>query len=248
MNAYLLDDEPNGLQLLRWQLNSFFSDIQVVGQQTDPFLGLAEIKNLKPDLLFLDIQMPGKNGFEVLEDLKENPPLVIFTTAFDQFAIKAIRFSALDYLLKPIDTDDLRIAIDKAKDRQTEGRENDRIINLLENLANTQKIAGKIAISSQEGISFHKIDQIIHCESEGNYTTLFLVGNKKIVATKKLKEFEEMLTDFQFVRIHNSHLINLNHLERYIKTEGGSVEMSDGSILPIARSRKDEFLLGLEAI
>lgn len=242
MNIYILDDEENSINLLEWQLKHFCPEDDVVGTSRNPVTAISEIKNLSPDLLLLDIQMPHINGFEVLEQLGDKAPVIIFITAYDQYAIRAIRFSALDYLLKPIDSKDLTNAIAKAKERLQEGNDQEKIVKLLESIASKNLLPGKIAIPTSEGLKFVLVNDIIHCESDNNYTNIYLSQKKKVLASRTLKEFDEMLQTHSFVRIHQSHLINLQHLDEYIKTDGGSVRMADGSELPIARNRKEDFM------
>lgn len=248
MNIYILDDEENSIHLLEWQLKHYCPEVNILGSSRNPELAIDEIKKLKPVLLFLDIQMPHMNGFEVLEKLGDQAPMVIFITAYDQYAIRAIRFSALDYLLKPIDSKDLINAISQAKERLQEGNDQEKIVKLLECIASKNIFPGKIAIPTSEGLKFVLVTDIIHCESDNNYTTLYLNQNKKLIASRTLKEFDEMLQMHSFVRIHQSHLINLQHLDEYIKSDGGSVKMTDGSVLPIARNRKEEFIERLTKI
>jgi two-component system LytT family response regulator len=246
MKIYILDDEENSIHLLEWQLKHYYPEAAVCGSNQDPTAAIEQILQLKPDILLLDIQMPHKNGFEVLEELGPHAPLVIFITAYDKYAIRAIRFSALDYLLKPIDSSDLKQALDKAKERLKEGGEEDKIMHLLETIAARNTLPGKIAIPSSEGLIFVKVDRIIRCESDNNYTMIFMDNGTKYIVSRTLKDFEELLSDFTFVRIHQSHLINLSHIEKYLKTDGGSVIMEDGIELPVSRNRKEEFMARLE--
>lgn len=242
MNIYILDDEENSIHLLEWLVKNTCPDDQIIGSSQHSISAIEEIKTLKPDVLFLDIQMPHKNGFEVLEALGDAAPIVIFITAFDQYAIRAIRFSALDYLLKPIDSKDLSMAMSKAKERLNDGNDQIKIVKLLEEIASKNILPGKIAIPTSEGLKFAAVADITHCESDNNYTYIYFTNHKKILVSRTLKEFDEMLTAHSFVRIHQSHLINLQHMDEYIKTDGGSVRMTDGCELPIARNRKEEFM------
>ncbi len=248
MKAYILDDEENSIHLIEWQLKHFCQEVQIIGTNTDPIKAIEEIKQLEPDFIFLDIQMPHKNGFEVLEELDKKVPIVIFTTAYDQYAIKAIKFSALDYLLKPIDSKDLILAVSKIKTQLQEGNEPEKIVKLLENITSQNKLLNKIAVPTSEGLKFLTITDIIRCESDNNYTTLYLLGNKKILASRTLKEFDELLESHSFARIHQSHLINLQHIDEYLKADGGSLKMVDGSSLPISRNRKEDFIQRLNQI
>ena len=187
--------------------------------------------------------MPKGNGFDLLEKFDQVNFEVIFTTAYGHYAIKAIKFSALDYLLKPIDIDELNIAVRKVEDQinsTKDEQENESIKTLIENLNNTSM--KKIAIPDLEGITFVDIDDIIRCEADRNYTCIHLKNGRKLLSSKVLKEYEKLFADYQFIRLHNSHIINLSHVKRYIKGEGGTVIMSDESSVDVSRRRKSEFL------
>jgi two-component system LytT family response regulator len=241
MKVYLLDDEQNGIDVLEWHLKSM-PEIVICGMQTDARKAIAEIQELKPDLLFLDIQMPEKNGFDVIESIKGPLPEIIFVTAYDQFAIKAIRFSAVDYLVKPVDVGELKAALAKAAEKLKGSKEPVDMQSLLYNIKMLQNHKPKLAVPAHDGVEYVPIEEIIHCKADDNYTDILLIDQRKITASKTLKDFEALLSDHSFLRIHQSHLINLGHVRKYIKSDGGSVQMENGDVLAISRAKKDQFL------
>jgi two-component system LytT family response regulator len=214
----------------------------VVAQADGYISGMAAIKETNPDVIFLDIQMPDGNGFKLLEDIGNINFDVIFTTAFDQYAIKAIKYSALDYLLKPIAPDDLKAAVDKVEKKKTGDDARTNINFLLENIKNKNTDFKKIVLSTSEGMSVVEIKNIIRCESDDCYTYFYMEDGKKVIVSKTLKEIEELLGEYNFLRPHRSHLINILHIKNYIKTDGGTVIMSDGCQVPVSRRKKDIIL------
>lgn len=247
MKTYLLDDEAGALEVLEIHLSKHFPDLKIIGKNTQPIKAIAEISSLQPELLFIDIQMPNLNGFEVLEKLPKPWPLVIFVTAFDRYAIEAIKFSALYYLLKPIDIKELKLGVQKALNESSSKSHQNSLEILLNNLKLNQGGKQRLAIKNNESIEFVEIDEIIRLEADNNYTKIFLANQKKILVSKTLKEFEISLEPYHFLRIHQSHLINRNHLRRFIKTDGGTVVLSDGSELPVARARKEYIMKSMES-
>jgi two-component system LytT family response regulator len=208
-------------------------------------IGPAEelIRKMKPDLVFLDVEMPFGNGFDLLEKFEKINFSVIFSTAYDHYAVKAIKINALDYLLKPVDINDLKIAVGKVEGKLKES--NSDTTWQLEALLNNIKEKGlvkKIAVPSLNGLTFINIEEIVRCESDVNYTNIFLTDRKKITVSKPLKEYEELLSEYNFFRIHNSALINMIHVKQYIKGEGGYLVMSDGVSVEVSRRKKAEFL------
>jgi two-component system, LytTR family, response regulator len=207
---------------------------------------LQSIKEQKPQILFLDIEMPHMNGFELLEELPEIDFDLIFTTNYDhQYDIKAIPFSALDYLLKPVDQKELKKAVRKAVIGIMYPL-SQQIEILLQKLNHPTIAVNKIAIPTMEGLQMVLVENIINCESDRNYSVLFLKNKQKIIASRSLKEIEEMLQDYSFARVHHSHLVNLNEVEKYIKGEGGHLLMSDGRTVDVSRSRKEILLKKLQ--
>lgn len=242
INAILIDDEVHCLDTLHILLSDYCPDVEVLEQCLTSKKGLEAIVKFKPELVFLDIEMPSMNGFELLEQFKEIPFSVIFTTGYDQYAIKAIRFSALDYLLKPIDPKELVAAIQKVK-TQTHASLAEQFRMLLQKVQSKENIFTKIAVPTSEGFELISADQVIRCEADDNYTYLHLKNNKKVTACRTLKEVEEQLESFTyFVRVHHSHIANLNEVIKYVRGEGGYLMMSDGSTVNVSRSRKEALL------
>ena len=245
ITAIVVDDEPYSCETLVTLLERYCPDVKVLDICYSAKSALNSIKDQKPQLLFLDIEMPHMNGFELLENLPEIDFELIFTTSYDQYAIKAIRFSALDYLLKPIDQDDLRKAVKKAV--QSNNHVSPQQIKvLLQKLSNPTIAINRIAIPTMEGLLMIFVESIISCKADRNYTIIMLKNNQKIIASRTLKEMEELLEDYSFIRVHHSYLVNLNEVEKYIKGEGGYLLMSDASTIDVSRSRKDLLLKKLQ--
>ena len=249
LRVVILDDERSAVTVLKHKLfRSFPEDVDIVGTFEDPETALAEIKNLRPDILFLDVEMPGMNGLEFLEQIPEKTFEVIFTTAYQQYAIEAIRKSAFDYLVKPIDESDLRRAVERAMKKKADAShhtvpQKQEINTLIQSLRNAHNMVAKLGVPTTDGIMFIPVSEIVRMEGNGSYSTIYTSDKKKWVASKNLSELEEMLAaQPQFFRTHKSHLINLNHVSRYLRGEGGSVIMSDGSEVEVARRRKEDFL------
>jgi two-component system, LytTR family, response regulator len=233
--AIIVEDEEPAIKMLTWLSTTYCTDVKIVACASNATDGIAKIKELKPDIVFLDIEMPMMNGFEMLAQFDGNTPFkVIFTTAYDKYAIQAIKFSALDYLMKPIDKDELMNAIQKIKEYNNIKPEQVKLLN------NLKSDLSKIALSTLEGVEIIEISEIMHCQSDSNYTYLFFADKSKKLFTKTLKSLEELLQGHNFMRIHQSHLINLKYLSKYIKGDGGDVVLSDGLMLPVARNKKQE--------
>lgn len=242
INAILIDDEVHCLDTLSILLKEYCPDVQIIEKCRSGKEGLLSVKKAIPDLVFLDIEMPGMNGFEMLEQLTGISFAIIFTTSYDQYAIKAIRFSALDYLLKPIDPNELISAVRKV----TEARHlpmAEQFQMLLKQLRNKDHQFNKIAVPTAEGFELIPADQVVRCEADDNYTHLFLKNKTKVTACRTLKEVEEQLHDFTFfIRVHHSHIVNLNEVTKYIRGEGGYLVMCDNSSVNVSRSRKEALL------
>jgi len=242
IKAVLIDDEKNALELLEWQLQTYCPLVTVVALCQNADEGIAAIQMHRPQLVFLDIEMPTKNGFQVLEFFSEPFFDVIFTTAYNQFALKAFRFAALDYLLKPIDADDLAASVTRYQKKTAQGNVKQQLEILMQQYSQPGSIPDKVSFSTQTAIHFIAPVDIVYCESNSNYTTVHFLDKSKLVVSKTLKEVEDMFTQYHFYRIHHPFIINLKHIHRYIKNDGGSIEMIDGSQLPISRQRKQEIL------
>ena len=241
IRAIIIDDERHCIETLHWQLEQYCPEVELVGECNSAEAGLQNIKEKKPDLIFLDIEMPRMNGFDMLESMEKIDFDIIFTTAYDQFAVKAFKVSAVDYLLKPIDKEELKHAIQKVTARKREPVNYDRL-NLLFEQLNHSLVQKKIAVPTMEGLEFIETDNIIHCKSESNYTNIFLLSGKSILISKTLKEVEEMLSGSNFYRIHHSHIINLNHIKKYVRGDGGYVVLINDEVINVSRSRKEGLL------
>jgi len=242
IRAVLIDDESHGLDTLQILLAEYCPDVQVVESCRSAKAGIEAIDKFQPDVVFLDIQMPGMNGFQMLEQIENISFAIIFTTSYDQYAIKAIHFSALDYLLKPVIPTELIAAIHKV---QTKGKLPDLAqFEMLYNRLNSKSNGiTKIAIPTLDGYELITADQIILCEADDNYTTLVLKNKKKIIASRSLKDIEEHLSEFKyFVRVHHSFIVNINEVTKYVRGEGGHLIMSDQSTVNVSRTRKKALL------
>lgn len=248
IKTLIIDDEHHGRQSLQRALQQYCPEIGIVGICESPEEGILAIRKLKPDLVFLDIQMPNLTGFDVLQELSPIDFEVIFVTSYDQYAIKAIKFSALDYLLKPLDVDDLIHAVRKTKEQLHKKGNAHRYQSVLHNINHTDRKIEKLAIPTLDGIDFFKTENIILCQADGSYTTLYLVGHQKQVISKNLKDFENLLSGSGFCRVHNSFLINLKHIQKYFKGDGGYVILTENHQVDISRRRKDAFLNVLDKI
>lgn len=237
MTAILIDDEPNSVDLLALRLQQRCPDIKVVAKCTNSLKGIEAIKLLKPDILFLDIEMPQLNGFQVLEAVSDQQFALIFVTAYDKFAIKAFRYSAIDYLLKPIEIEELLQAIEKVKKNKTTSKQ--QIEYFKESVQNTERAINKIALPYQNGVSFVNISDIIFCESDDNYTKFILANQKISLVTKSLKEIQELLEDMGFLRVHRKFLVNLNHIKKYVKGDSYHIVMNNQTTIPVSRSQKN---------
>ncbi len=246
IKAILVDDEVHCLNTLNILLSDYCPDVLVLDKCVSGKKALEAIESLNPELVFLDIEMPFMNGFELLAQFKQIPFSVIFTTSYDQYAIKAIRFSALDYLLKPIDPKELIIAIQRARSQKILPSV-EQLSMLMEHLQNKESGFSKIAVPTFEGFELIPADQVVHCEAADNYTHLHLKNKTRIIACRTLKEMDEQLSDFNsFLRVHHSSLVNLNEVTKYIRGEGGYLLMSDGSAVNVSRSRKELLLKKLQ--
>ncbi len=242
IKAIIIDDELHCLETLSLQLNEFCPEVQVLEQCSSAKRGLEAIEKFMPDLVFLDIEMPVMNGFELLKQLSSISFAIVFTTGYDQYAIKAIRFSALDYLLKPIDPKELVMAVKKVQEERHLPMA-EQFQMLLKQVQGKNSGFNKIAVPTAEGFELIPAEQVIYCEANDNYTFFFLKNKSKVIACRILKEIEFQVQDFPFfVRVHNSYLVNLNEVTKYVRGEGGYLIMSDGSSVNVSRSRKEALL------
>lgn len=241
IKAIIIDDELSSLQNLQQKLEEFCPNVQVIASAQKPEEAILLINHHKPDVIFLDIEMPKMSGFRMLEELGEADFEIIFTTAYNHYAIEAIRIAAFDYLLKPIAIKELQQTVDRLNEqRNFQTKEKIDILKSSMNEKKTQE--DKIAISTSEGLEFIPIKNILHIESSSNYSKIYFNNEKTLMVTKLLKDFEDMLIPYHFYRIHNSHLINLNYIQKYVRGNGGRVIMQDGTTIEVARRKKEEFL------
>lgn len=248
IKAIIIDDEPDGREALKLSIQKYCPEINILDLCANADEGFRSIKANNPHLVFLDVQMPHKSGFNLLEELGEFHFEVIFVTAHDKYAIKAIKFSALDYLLKPVDIDELQKAIQKARERINQRGHNNHYTSLLKNVNYSINQIEKLAIPTFEGILFETIHDIIFCEADGNYTNLIMLDGKKIVVSKGLRDFDSMLCESGFFRVHHAYLINLKHIKKYIKGEGGYVILNGDHHIDVSRRKKEAFLHALNKI
>lgn len=243
IEAILVDDDINLREGMKGLLARFAPNIKIIGEADSVATGITTIDTLKPQVVFLDIQLNDGTGFDILEKLAEKNNAInfniVFITAHEQYAIKAFRFSALDFLLKPVDPEELQNVIQKIEKVIEKKNDYSHINLLLENIRKNVDNFKRIALSTSDGIHLFDISDIIRCESADNYTKFYIKNNKPILISRTLKEYEELLTEHKFERIHQSHLINLNYLKSYIKKDGGYVVMADESHLPISQRKRE---------
>jgi two-component system LytT family response regulator len=242
LKTVIVDDEQDAVEFINSIIGEYCTSLEVVAKANNVVQGVAAITDKKPDLVFLDVEMPNGNGFDLLAQFPEKDFDVIFITAFNHYAIKAIKFSAVDYILKPININEFIEAVNrvvkKRSERQSRGNESIKI--LLENLKTSPP--SRMAIPTADGMEYLNPREIIRIEADRSYSWFYLTGGRKILVSKHLKEFQELLSDRYFFRSHNSHLINLKYVKKYIRKEGGYIEMTDGAIIPVSRTRKEIFL------
>ena len=239
IRSIIIDDEPNNVENLVTILSQYCPEIDIMATATNADDGVAVIQTERPDLVFLDIQMPGKSGFDMLKSFTDINFEIIFITAYDQYGIQAIKFSALDYLLKPININELKAAVEKARNKIISKQKNSNIENLLEYIKSGNKEIPKIALPTLQEIRYVRVDDIVHCEASNNYTLFYLQNGEKILVCKTLKEFADLLKPHNFVRTHQSHLVNLHFVNSWLKEDGGALLLTDGTKIPISRQNRD---------
>src|SRR6266498_3520108 len=242
IRTLIIDDEKHCCDNLQWQLKQYCPEIEVMAACSNAEKGLQQIRQQQPQLVFLDVEMPGMTGFEMLEVLPEINFDIIFTTAFDQYAIRAIKFSALDYLIKPIDKDELRFAIEKFL-KHTQRDSSKQLTALLTHIRKSNDLSfQKIALPTLHSYELVPLNNIMFCESSSNYTNIHLNNGQHMLISKTLKEIEDLLDMPPFFRIHNSYLVNLQYAIRYIKGEGGYIVLNNDISVPVSRNKKEELL------
>lgn len=240
--AVIIDDEQYAIEVLLMMLQKNCENVEVAGYTTQSAEGVKLIKDINPDIVFLDIEMPRLNGFQILEQLNELYFHLIFTTAYDQYAVKAFRYSALDYLMKPIIAKDLREAINKLPEKKRIDKEHLKITEQNLQIIKSNAVPDKIILPHTKGYTFQKIDEIIYCEAMSAYTKFILEGKPPLVIAKGLGDMEELLKDAGFFRTHRQYLVNIKKIQELLREDGGTLLMTNGSKIPIARNRKEDFL------
>ena len=242
LKTVIVDDEQDAVDFISSIIGEYCTSLEVVAMANNVAQGVSAINDKKPDLVFLDVEMPNGNGFDLLAQFPEKDFDVVFITAFNHYAIKAIKFSAIDYILKPININEFIEAVNrvikKRSERHSQGNESLKI--LMENLRTSPP--SRMAIPTADGMEYLNPRDIIRIEADRSYSWFYLTGGRKILVSKHLKEFQELLSDRYFFRSHNSHLVNLKYVKKYIRKEGGYIEMTDGAMIPVSRNRKDLFL------
>lgn len=241
----IVDDERHSCEALQILLKDCCPEVSVAAVCYSGVEALQKIGILKPELVFLDIEMPNMNGFQLLEQLPKIDFELIFTTSYDHYAIKAIKFSALDYLLKPVDREELQKAVQKVL-KKMNGNISQQLEILLQKVNQPSNPVQRIALPTMQGLELVPVNSIISCSANNNYTEFFLSDKKRILVSRTLKEIEEILEDYAFLRVHHSYIINLNEIVRYIKGEGGYLIMTDGSSVDVSRSRKEILMQKLQ--
>jgi len=241
LNVVIVEDEKHNRENLKAMLQEVPEGVQVLGEAANKTEAVDLIKATQPDLVLMDIELTEGTGFEVLSELPQSSFDVIFTTAFEHYALKAIKFSSIDYLLKPIDQDELSEAIRKARQKKDSVLRQKQLELLLSSLDQKQE-QRNICLSTSEGIEFIKTSEILYCEASGSYTHFHLKGNHKLLVSKNLKEYAQLLDDQDYMRVHNSFLINLKEVKRFVKTDGGYILMNNDATIPISNKKRDEFL------
>jgi len=243
LKTIIVDDEPNAVDFIDSIIKEYCTDLEVAGKANNITEGSMLIDSIKPDLVFLDVEMPNGTGFDLLAKYPDKEFDVVFITAFNHYAIKAIKFSAVDYVLKPVNITEFIDAVKRVVTKRTvsPGSGNDNIRMLMENLRSP--VPSRLAIPTSEGMEYLNPKDIIRIEADRSYSWFFLTGGRKMLVSKHLKEFQDLLGDRYFFRSHNSALINLKFVKKFVRKEGGYIEMLDGAQVPISRTKKDLFLM-----
>jgi two-component system LytT family response regulator len=241
LTAILVDDEISTLENLQLKLQEFCPDVKIIATAETPEKAIELIQLYKPDVIFLDIEMPRMNGLRMLDELKQYKGEIIFTTAYAHYAIDAIRINAFDYLLKPVSIADLQNAVSRLLEKKLPETVKKMEI-LRKSLADIRSSEDKIAVPTSEGLQFLQINDIIHIESSSNYSKIIFKNGQTMLVTKLLKDFEDILAPYRFYRVHHSHLINLNCIAKYIRGQGGQVILQNGQSIDVSRRKKEEFL------
>lgn len=248
IRAILVDDEQNSRENLTFLIKEHCNDIEIIGTAASVSEAIHEISSKKPDLVFLDIEIGEGSGFDVLDKITGLKTEVIFITAFNQYAVKAFKFAAVDYLLKPVDIQELVDAVNRAEQRLNDNKLSAKLDNLVTNLTDTNRKNKKIGLPLGGGIQYFQLDEIVRLQAQSNYTNFYMNDGKNYLISKTLKEYEELLSDQGFSRVHQSHLINVSYVQQYQKSEGGYVVLSDGTNIPLSKNYKEAFVATLNRI
>lgn len=248
LNALIVEDEKHNQEILKGLLTEFCEGIDIVGIAANVEDAVRLIRERRPDVVFLDIELQTGSGFDVLEQVKGIAPEVIFTTAFEHYAIKAIKMSSLDYLLKPIDLEELQEAVEKAKRAKNKPGYGEQLESLLQNLRIPQSDHVKLCLNTAEGMEFVNSRDLRYLKADGSYTQFHPISGVPILVSKHLKEYERLLPPSDFMRVHNSYLINLREVKRYVKADGGYILMKNEAHIPVSRSKKEEFLMRMQGL
>ena len=247
VTCIIVDDELQNQEVLARMINQFCPSVDVLGRAENVANAVKLIESVKPDIVFLDIEMPGGNGFTLFDRFPSPGFFTVFTTAHAEYAIKAIKFAAFDYLLKPINLTELKNAVErvaeKIRDKSPSRSNNQKMVEVLRANSRDQHFEfKKIALSSSEGLDFYKVEEILRCEADRAYCTFHLTGNRKIIVSKSLKEYEDILAEVNFFRVHKSNMVNMSHVKKYIRGKGGFVVLTDNSMVAVAIRKKDELM------
>ncbi len=246
INAIIIDDELTAIKSLKWEIENFCNGVNVIDSFTNPIEAISAINYLKPDCVFLDIEMPEMDGFQLLNELSYREFDLIITTAYDSYALKAFKENAVDYLLKPVDSDDLIKSVAKIKNNKSDNSLGTELKLVLQNLSSDSN-PSKIALPLSGKTIFIYANDIIYCKSDGNYTTIYFKDGRKEILSKKIKDIENLIHSEMFFRAHNSYLINIKYVAEYVKTDGQYLVLEDGTSVPVSRAKRNALLMLLNS-
>ncbi|HNB80537.1 MAG TPA: LytTR family DNA-binding domain-containing protein [Chitinophagaceae bacterium] len=240
IKALIIDDEQNSIDMLEWLLKTYCPDVEILHTCNSAEEGIHALRKHEPDIVFLDIEMPKMNGFDMLEAIGTPPFEIVFITAYDHFAVRAFRYAALNYLLKPVDPDELMKTIQRLKEKKS-SPSGDQLQLLFQNLLNKENKVDRIALSTGDGLVFVQTRDICYCQAESNYTRVVMADGQRMMVARTLKDIDDTLAGKDFFRVHHSYLVNINHISRFVKGDGGYIVMPDKTEITIARSKRDDF-------
>ena len=246
LKVVIVEDELHSRETLRNLLNEYCKDVEIAAMAGSVSEGIDSVQEHQPDLVFLDIELNSELGFDLLDKVQSRDFEVIFTTAYEHYALKAIKFSAIDYLLKPIDFEELQLAVCKVSKRKEAGIQNLKLLNLLGNFRQGSGNRKMITLAASEGLEFIRVPEIIRCEASGSYTNFFLKDGRNIMVSRHLKEYENLLTEYNFFRVHQSHLVNMSEVKKFVRVDGGHIVMNDDSIVYVSQRKKDDFIKAMK--